>query len=371
MKIVLLDTFFKYGTAGANRQIGYAKGFKHYGYDVEIVSFCVFDKGDYVGEPGISVFGLKSANFNGNKLFRAIYTVFTLFRFLITHIKKTDVLMVCGCEDWFPIIHMLKRDKIFYECTESPIIVGPKLLPMRWYLSYCKRFNKIFVISNNLKNWFVTRGIKFESIHIVNMFVDKTRFKNVTEEQHEHYLAYCGTVSDKKDGVDKLIEVFAQYHLKFPNRKLYIIGPIYSDAQKKKYEDLIKELSLIDSVVFTGQISPDKMPGLLSGAEMLLLIRPNNEQAYYGFPTKLGEYLLTSKPVLMTNVGNVSDFLEDKVSALLPDATNHKQIINSMIWVSEHETEAKIIGMKGKEVAINYFDNIAETAKVITYFQGI
>ena len=61
------------------------------------------------------------------------------------------------------------------------------------------------------------------------------------------------------------------------------------------------------------------MPKYLCNAKLLALARPDSIQAQGGFPTKLGEYLATGRPVVVTKVGEIPDYLEDGVNAFLSD----------------------------------------------------
>ena len=65
-----------------------------------------------------------------------------------------------------------------------------------------------------------------------------------------------------------------------------------------------------DSIVFTGIVSAADIPQILKNAAVLALDRPDSLQAQCGFPTKLGEYLLTENPVIVTKVGDIPLFLE-------------------------------------------------------------
>ena len=70
----------------------------------------------------------------------------------------------------------------------------------------------------------------------------------------------------------------------------------------------------------------NEVPQLLMDSEVLALDRPNSIQAQCGFPTKLGEYLLTGNPVVVTKVGDIPLFLEDGVSALLAEKRNAENL---------------------------------------------
>ena len=165
------------------------------------------------------------------------------------------------------------------------------------------------------------------------MTVDADRFIGVNKKtDKEKYVAYCGTASNNKDGVDKLIKAFAIVCKKHDKIKLLIIGKTPSEKEKTGNNALIKSLGIADKVIFTGFVNANLIPQLLMGAEVLLLDRPDNIQARNGFPTKLGEYLLTGKPVVVTKVGDIPLFLKDGESALLADPQNEQDFADKICW---------------------------------------
>lgn len=128
---------------------------------------------------------------------------------------------------------------------------------------------------------------------------------------------------------------------------------------------MIEILGLKDSVVFTGIISAADMPQMLKNATVLALDRPDSLQAQCGFPTKLGEYLLTENPVVVTKVGDIPRFLKDGESALLAEERNHQDFSSKLIWALEHPVESAEIGKAGAQVAMREFNYLNETKKII------
>ena len=108
----------------------------------------------------------------------------------------------------------------------------------------------------------------------------------------------------------------------------------------------------LDSVVFTDSVSPTTIPQYFVDAEMLVLARPNNIQAKYGFPTKLGEYLLSGRPVVLTDVGNITDYLKDGVSAFIAKPGDINCISDKMMEVSANPEKNDSVAIAGKEVAM-------------------
>jgi glycosyltransferase involved in cell wall biosynthesis len=258
---------------------------------------------------------------------------------------------------------------VFWEKTEHPEVSNPSQWPYKKSLESlmadCQKVKGLFVISNPLKEYFVGQGVNQTRIRIVNMMVDPLRFANVRKsEVCAKYIAYCGNVSNKKDGVDLLIESFARISHLFPDVYLYIMGKITGEISTNSNVLLAKKLGISERVIFTGIVPYEDMPQMLKNATILALNRPNNKQAQYGFPTKLGEYLLTGNPVVITSVGDIPRYIKDGISGMISEPNNTDEFAKKMEWLLEHPEEAKVIGENGKQVALKSFNNEIEARKI-------
>ena len=103
----------------------------------------------------------------------------------------------------------------------------------------------------------------------------------------------------------------------------------------------------------------------------MALSRPNNIQAKGGFPTKLGEYLSTSNPVVITDVGEHSIYLEDAVSAIIVSPGDSLEFAKKILFLLENPDKAKEIGLNGKKVAYKYFDYKSQSENLQYYFNEI
>lgn len=365
-KIYVFSENILYGTAVTNRLLAYARGFKEYGYFSEILALRGFASRDYQQEEGFKMRGCFATRC-GHKVFRFVFSYLYVLYFTLFKLKKNDRVILYGCLEHLQLFIKFSRAPIFQERTENPEVVSSHLLSLNKYLQLCKRLDGMFVISRPLKKYFMNAGIDENRIHIINMIVDSSRFNNVPKDNSRgKYIAYCGNIwDDTKDGVSELIKSFSKYHQAFPDRKLYIAGAIKSRKQKEVYEEIVRENKIEDAVIFMGLVSPNDIPGLLGNAEMLILTRPNNKQAEYGFPTKLGEYLLTKRPVIVSKVGDIDAFLTDGDNALLTEATNIDEIVSKMLWVSNNQEEASLLGGKGALCALQNFNNITESRKIL------
>jgi len=289
--------------------------------------------------------------------------------------RKDIPVYVVGTSMFLPFI-CKKGYHIYHERTEHPEVSGTmggiigKYL-FKKYLKAIKIIDGLLVISNNLRNSFIEDyGVAPEKVHVINMVVDAERFKGLKKQESERYIAYCGTASNNKDGVDQLIKSFALTSNVHQDVKLWIIGKTPDSGQEFGNKNLVKELGVEDKVVFTGIIPAEHIPQVLMNAEVLALDRPDNLQAKHGFPTKLGEYLLTGNPVVVTTVGDIPGFLKDGESAVLAKPDAPESFSSRLNWVLSHKDEGRSIGERGKEVALKEFNYLIESKKLAKVIFG-
>lgn len=353
-------------TAFTNRVLSFLRGFSDIGVNVEVV-FIIPDTEKsrvQVDYPHISFRymweSMPISNYYINKLFEGYYE----WKF-IRMLKPGDIVFVTNFGNIFFKLLSCKGIKVIHEKTEHPDVYRFYGFNMSRYKREVHKVDGMFVISTALRDYFISLGVPERKIRIVNMMVDSNRFVNIKKKSSERYIAYCGTASNNKDGVDELIRSFAIVHDSHPDVKLYIIGQTPDRDDASGNMKLIEDLGLKDFVVFTGVVTSDKMPQILKDATILALNRPDSLQARCGFPTKLGEYLLTENPVVVTKVGDIPLFLKDGESALLSDERNPLEFSSKLIWALDNPEDADIVGKNGAQVALKEFNYLKETKKIM------
>lgn len=296
-----------------------------------------------------------------NKLIRFICFYINLLRIYLK-LEQGDIVYTYGINKTTELAINKEGVRVFAERTEHPDIVkgssGLTGVSSIKQQKIAKKLAGLFVISQPLKDYFISVGIPSNKIEILNMIVDCNRFEGVKKTPtKQKYIAYCGTASNNKDGVDKLLKSFAIVTKKIDDIYLYVIGNIPSKQDEGNNLKLIEELSIKEKVIFTGLVEAENMPQLLKNAEVLVLARPDNKQAKYGFPTKLGEYLLSENPVVVTKVGDVPKFLTDGESALLASPHDDQEFAKKIIWALENKEFSARIGLQGSLIAKKHFSN--------------
>lgn len=367
--IQILYDSYQPSTAGTNHLLAYVKGLAELGTRVYVYYLFPDERCSKLNSDGFvkHIFlWEKQKIFQQNKY---ICSLSCLIRFckIVDH---SIPLYVVGTSMFLPIICLNKKLTVYHERTEHPLVSGTLPGPLgrllfKWYSNTIKQIKGLFVISNNLKKCFVEEyGLQEENVHVINMVVDADRFAGIKKNKAGKVIAYCGTASNNKDGVDQLVKSFALVSQKYPDSRLMIIGKTPDKGQEFSNAQLVKELGIENKVEFTGIVSSIDMPQILKDADILALDRPDNIQAKYGFPTKLGEYLLTENPVVVTTVGDIPSFLTDKESAMLANPEDPQDFADKIIWLFENPDSALSIGQKGKKVAMMEFNYLQESKKL-------
>ncbi len=126
---------------------------------------------------------------------------------------------------------------------------------------------------------------------------------------------------------------------------------------------------VINRIIFTGRIDKDQVPHYLMNAKILALARPDSIQAQGGFPTKLGEYLATGRPVVVTRTGEIPLYLHHGQNALLCEPGNVDDFANKLRWALENYDHACRIGANGRIIAETVFNSRIQAKKLSTFLE--
>ena len=202
---------------------------------------------------------------------------------------------------------------------------------------------------------------------IVPMTVDVERFviPKSSSPRYGRYIAYCGHMGEI-DGISILIKAFNIVHPKYPDVKLVFAGDSTDVPQQKK---LVETLGIKDHVVFLGRVSRDDVPQLLADATILALASPTSDRACASMPCKVGEYLCTGNPVVVTGLGEINKYLKDGVSAYLSKPDSADAFADKLEEVLSDIKKAHTIGLVGKEVAVKNFSPGAQVKRIEDFYQ--
>lgn len=278
--------------------------------------------------------------------------------------NRSIVVLFFSClpfeEFLFSILLKLLDIKIIKECSEAPwfIILEKKFINAHTFFHKylkLKRYDAIIVISSYLREYY-SKLYPADRTFQIPILVDLDRFKwnqaNISGSRI--VITYVGFMGGNKDGLIDLIDSFNIAVKNGANICLNLVGGGFND-ELERIAMKINELKLSDSIFLLGNRDNDEIPVILVNSDFLILARPDNNQARAGFPTKLGEYLASKKPVIITRTGEIPNYLEDNKSAYLANPGDINDIAQRILYAI-NDCNARKIGLEGFKVAERYFD---------------
>lgn len=183
-------------------------------------------------------------------------------------------------------------------------------------------------------------------------------------------ILYSGTYVERKDGVITLLNAFSKLVKSDKESKLIFTGSPERSPDYDLIKKIIIENELENSIQFTGYLDENDLQQLMSSSELLIACKPDNRQNKYNFPTKLGEYLITGRPVISTKVGTIGDLFNDEENIFFTEF-DPDSIANKIKYIFENPLIANKTGENGRELALKEFNYYYQSKRMIEFFNNI
>jgi len=388
MKIQVITTRSVFSSdATTNRMLSLAKGLMAVGHEVQITCLTAIESTS-LGEISGKVYGIpyihliSQTSFNSNsKLIKVLLVLGGTARGIkkLKNESPPEAILLLSISPihlfaylWMAMILSIP---VFHERNEYPHLSIRTFLDRVFLWLYLKhivpRFAGLALMTRALMKYFEENCPRCPPTLHLPMTVDPERFLIETLPPIAgRYIAHCGTSFGDKDGVPILVEAFARISVEFPDVKLVLIGSDVDQNAMEHLQQRIQELGIQERVVLTGQIMRDEMPAWLQHAELLVLARPANLQAAGGFPTKLGEYLISARPVVVTRVGEISDYLQDGVNAWLAEPGSVENFTAKLREVLTLDSASRnTVGLRGRDTALSVFNFMVQGRRFAQFIE--
>lgn len=389
---------FPYGKASANRVLSYAVEMAKFGHEVQVISLVTYDqpftddeREDLIRRSAITYKGIDVQYVSGTAFWprekgkkvrkSRLYLRGILGASKLLKGRKGDYPSIMMLSSsifqyfWFSSVAKRNNAKLVIERAELPSIEQER---SRYEKSFIGRLfiyltKKAFkkpdawiLETQHLVDYYIPQGKPNCPYLVVPMTVDIAKYSKPTKtlSPYSPYIAYCGNMSEA-DGISILIKAFALIADRFPSYKLVLAGDSPAVPAQKQ---LVTELNLNHRVVFLGRISSEAVPQFLANASFLALASPTSVRSTTTMPCKVGEYLCTSNPVVVTNLGEIPKYLTDGVSAFLPEADSPERFAITLEKAMNTDRDTLVfIGREGYKVAEANFNSTVQAKRIVDF----
>lgn len=325
------------------------------GYDVSVIGHTKYKI--TTTEKGINVIGLeKGAGLKSNPI---------LWMELAREALNIDAeIYHCHEPESFLVslyLRLFHGKKIVYDVHEYYVDIIPLAsLPMRIFLSFmvylveplfCRLAEAVITADDGIAK----RYSRFNKhVEVVSNFPALNLFEEVDPESGiEMYpgrfvMIYVGGLTEER-GILELIKATHKAAQLHPHVKLLIIGEFRTKCFEDVCVDYVRSNMLEDNVEFLGFKPHVDIPKYINAANAgTALFHPTRRFAKTAHPIKLFEYMICSKPVLVSNLPAMKKLIEESQCGLLVDPLNIDDISKAIVYMIEHPLEMKSMGYSGK-----------------------
>lgn len=187
------------------------------------------------------------------------------------------------------------------------------------------------------------------------------------------YILWSGDLKCYMSEVKFLMRVMPEILDRNKDVKLRLVGMV-TPSVSREIRDYHNSLGIPeDYVEFAGYLKPTEIEfrKQISGATALLLPMEGLDKDLFRFPHKLGEYLASGRPVVASDIGEVSRFLKNGVNAVLCKQGDVKSFADGVESLLRSPEYAERIGKEGRRLSEITLDYRAHGLKMTEFIHGI
>ncbi|WP_342766160.1 glycosyltransferase [Methanobacterium petrolearium] len=229
----------------------------------------------------------------------------------------------------------------------SDLLIQSKNLLLRRLIKYvlCNA-DYVLVVNNKLKEKACELGVDPENIHITPNAVNITKFNPENKElpsdirmsPDKPVILFVGNLVFQK-GVEYLLDAKKLMNC---DAKLVIVG---DGPLRRKLEKKVEENNISDVIFVGARRDIDK---IMPSADLFVL--PSISE---GFPITILEALASGLPVVATNVGGISEVVDDSVGLIVKPSEPH-ELAMAMDKILENGELTNLMSVNARKHAMKY-----------------
>lgn len=206
--------------------------------------------------------------------------------------------------------------------------------------------DKLIVLSQSWKNYFLSIGVLEQKIVILNNIVTPPDYVSDQQINDKLHLLFLGEINNRK-GVYDLLNVLKKNEEVFKDKIFLRIGGNLVDGN---INAVIAENGLSSFVKYEGWVAGSKKAECLEWANVYILPSYNE-----GLPIAILEAMSYSRPVISTNVGGIPEILHTHENGFLIEPGNLEQIKKAILFFIENPEKITEYGQNAYKSVVQFF----------------
>lgn len=239
-------------------------------------------------------------------------------------------------------------------------------------LATLKRADGLFVVSSELKRYFVERGIDERKIRAipngadVQLFTPETADPSVRRSNADVIIAFVGSFSSFH-GIEILKQVVPTVLSRNADARFLFVG---EGTRSTELRDFCSARDLTSRVTFTGHVARERVPGLMAAAD--ILVAPYAAENFFYFsPIKIFEYMATGRAVAAARIGQIAEVIDHDVNGVLYDPDRTDELTAVLLALASDPDRRARLGARARETIRREYSWDANAAKVAELLETV
>lgn len=227
-----------------------------------------------------------------------------------------------------------------------------------------KYFSHVICVTDSLKDWAMTHLKTVKVSYLPNFVVkDSVKPSTVLKGVEGKRVLHLANLRPQKDHFT-LIKAFNEVIKESPDYTLHCVGKDFENDYSAQVFKYVEALQLNTHVFFYG--SQEDVSNILSQSDICVLSSKSE-----GLPIALLEYGLAGKPTIVTDVGNCTEVIEDKVNGLVVPKEHPEALAEAMLQIIGNADKAREYGKQLKHTVEENYSQAIFIKKLTAIYKEI
>lgn len=246
---------------------------------------------------------------------------------------KTKILY--NAHGWYFNAQISRKKKIFFAIVEKVLALKTNKIINISKSEYDSALK--YKIAPKKKMCIIENGIDFKKFKNSSKFRIETR-KKFNIDDDEVVIGVVGRISEQKDPITS-IRAFNIVKNKYNKLKLLMVG---SGELEKNVVEYAKKNNIEKDVIITGWV--DCVESYIPAFDIAIL-----PSKWEGFGLVIIEYMACDKPIVASDIGGISNIIEDKINGFLIKSGDYKELSEKISMLIDNKNICQEIVEKNKE----------------------
>ena len=215
------------------------------------------------------------------------------------------------------------------------------------------------IVNTSSKIYLIPNGVDIKRF---NLGIDGSRLKSRLGID-DYKVVFTLRAHRPNYGLEFLIRA-APLIIKKRRDVVFVIG---GDGPLRSFhERLANKLGIRNRIIFTGWIPRKLVPYYYAMSDVVVV--PSLQEA---FGLVVSEAMACGKPVVGSNVGGIPDQIVDGYNGFLVPPKDPEALAERVLWLLEHQEEAKLMGMRGRAIVEEKFNIDKRIEKIVSLYETL